>query len=94
RDLDAILTEWRRKLTLRERRTAEGLHAHDGPVATIQYAAINADWRAAIASAYSDLGIELNGQAIAAMEREQAAAEKSPHHHHAGTLHQFARART
>ena len=30
----------------------------------------------------------------AQVRREQAAAEKSPHHHHAGTLHQFARART
>lgn len=94
RDIEVIRTEWRRKLALRERRMLEGLKDHEGPVAKVQYAAINADWRAAITSTYAALGIDLSRGAMAAMEREQAVAERSPHRDHAGTLDRFAQAQT
>jgi hypothetical protein len=93
RDLAAIRAEWRRKLALRERRMSAGLAAHAGPVARVHFAALDADWRAAIASVYAALGLDLSPAALSAMEREQAAAARSPHRAHARTLDRFASAR-
>lgn len=93
RDLDAIRAEWRRKLTLREGRMSGGLAAHSEPVARVHFAALDADWRAAITSIYAALELDLSPAAMAGMEREQAAAARSPHRAHARTLDRFASAR-
>jgi hypothetical protein len=93
REPGAIRAEWRRKLRLREQRMNAALAARGGAVARVPFGSVNADWRGAIASVYADLGIELSSAAFAAMEREQAAAARSPHQDHARALDRFARAR-
>ena len=91
RDPAAIRKEWQRKLALREDRIANALTAHDGPVASVSYDDLDADWRAAIGQVYATLGIALSNAALAAMEREQRIASRSPHHDHGKTLNRFVR---
>lgn len=93
RELGAIRAQWRRKLRLREQRMNAALAARGGAAARVPFGSVNADWRGAIASVYAALGIELSSAALAAMEREQAMAARSPHQGHALTLDRFARAR-
>lgn len=90
RKLGAICDEWKRKLAMRGQRTRAALAKHEGPVATIDFAAINADWRSAMAAAYADLDLDLTPAALAAMEREQRRAARSPHRVHATALARFA----
>ena len=90
--LDGIEREWSRKIALRETRMAEALAGFRGPVAEVDYAALGEDWRAEIARAYAELGLQLTPHALEAMEREQAAAGRSPHRRHAQNYREFARA--
>ncbi len=92
RELAAIRTEWHRKLAMRDRRIETALAKHDGPVATVPYEALNADWRATIGETYAALGMALSAEALAAMEREQHAAARSPHLAHGDALVRFAQA--
>lgn len=89
--LDAIEAEWRRKLALREARVEEVLANWQGPVARVDYAALNADWRAEIARTYAALDLELTPAAQAAMEAEQDRAAREAHHAHARDLARFRR---
>ena len=68
------------------------LAAFAGPKVEVGYADLDHDWRGTIARVYAALGIELTPAALAAMESEQAVAEKSAHRLHAGTYRLFARA--
>jgi hypothetical protein len=90
--LAEIEAEWRRKLALREARMREALAGYEGPLAEVDFADLNRDWRGAMAQAYAALGLELTPSALAAMEREQALANRSAHRLHAGTYSRFARA--
>lgn len=90
-DLGRIEREWRRKLALREARVAAALGAHRGPVAVVDFAALDADWRAAMRGVYRELGLKLGEPAIAAMEREARGDAHSPHRAHAAVLSEFAR---
>jgi hypothetical protein len=90
--LAAIEGEWRRKLAMRETRIEAALAGFGGPVAEVAFADLNRDWRSAVAGVYAALAIELTPAALAAMEKEQAAAETSAHRLHAGTYRRFARA--
>ncbi|RIV90500.1 sulfotransferase [Aurantiacibacter xanthus] len=81
-DLDALETEWRRKLALREARMTAALAGFSGPVAEVEFDALGADWKAEIARVYRTLGLPLSGEAMAAMRAEQGRAETSPHHGH------------
>ena len=90
--LGEIEAEWRRKLALREARLGQALVLFHGPLAEVAFAALNGDWRGEIARVYRALGLELSPAALAAMEREQAAAGGSAHRHHARTYRGFARA--
>jgi hypothetical protein len=91
-DLAGIEREWRRKLALRERRLADALAAFQGPLAHVEFAELNADWRGAMTQVYASLGLELAPQALAAMEREQTASGRSAYRLHAETYRGFARA--
>lgn len=85
----AIEAEWGRKLALREERVEAALAGWQGPVARVDYAALNADWRAEIARTYAALGLALSPQALAAMEAEQAQAAHEAHIAHARDLAHF-----
>lgn len=87
--LDAIEVEWRRKLALREERVKAALAGWHGPVARVDYAALNADWRREIARTYAALELDLTPNAMVAMEAEQARATRDAHHAHARDLAQF-----
>ena len=85
-DLAAIETEWRRKLALRDQRMKEALSAWHGPVATVDFEALNRDWQAEITRVYRTLGLDLSPEALAAMAAEQDRAKTSPHHGHAEVM--------
>lgn len=90
--LAAIEGEWRRKIELRERRMAEGLAGFAGPRVEVDYADLDRDWRGEIRRIYAGLGLDLTPAALEAMEREQAAANASPHRLHSQAYRRFARA--
>ena len=90
--LPEIEREWRRKLALREARTTKALEGFAGPVAEVHFADLNRDWHCEVRRIYTALGLELTPAALAAMEREQAAATRSPHTRHAATYREFGRA--
>ncbi|ANY20284.1 hypothetical protein A6F68_01774 [Tsuneonella dongtanensis] len=93
RSVESIRVEWRRKLALRQQRIDRGLALFEGRVATVEFDALDADWRTAIAELYATLDLPLTAEALAAMEREQSAAARSPHRAHARSLDRFAAAR-
>ena len=90
--LDAIEREWERKLALREARLETALAGFGGPLAEVDFADLNRDWHGEIERVYAVLGLDLTPAALAAMEKEQAAATKSAHRLHADAYRQFARA--
>ena len=80
-----------RKLALRDELVEAALADWHGPLARVDYAALNADWRGEIARTYDALGVSLTPAALAAMEAEQARAARDGHHAHAGDLARFIR---
>lgn len=90
--LDQIEARWRHKIALREARMAAALAQWQGPVARACFDALNADWEAAIAGIYADLGLTLTPEARAAMGKVMAASDSGHHHAHAEQLARFARA--
>ncbi len=91
-DLTSIEARWRHKIALREARMAAALAAWQGPMAHATFDDLNADWESAIARYYTDLGLALTPQALAAMRRVMAASEGGHHHAHAAQLARFAEA--
>lgn len=88
--LERIEARWRHKIALREARMAAALAGWQGPVARACFDALNADWEAAIARIYSDLGLALTPEARTAMRKVMAASEDGHHHAHAAQLARFA----
>jgi hypothetical protein len=91
-DLAAIEARWRHKIALREARMAEALDGWHGPVAHACFDALNADWEAAIARIFADLGLALTPAARAAMRKVMAASKDGHHRQHAEQLARFASA--
>lgn len=91
-DLDAITRECRRKIALREQRMEAALASFAGPVAEIDFAALDRDWHGEMAEVYAGLGLTLTAQALAAMAREQARSAEQPHCQHSTDYGAFARA--
>jgi hypothetical protein len=90
--LDAIEARWRHKIALREARMAQALAEWQGPVARACFDALNADWHAAIAAIYAELGLTLTPEARAGMRKVMAASEDGHHRAHAEQLARFAKA--
>lgn len=87
--LDWIEGEWRRKIALREQRVEQGLAGFAGPIARVEFAALEDNWESAISAAYADLNLPLTPLALAGMRREQRRAEASNHRQHAEHLRAF-----
>ena len=88
-DFDWISREWTRKIALRQTRMDEALDRFQGPVATVDFAALEDNWESEIATIYRELDLELSREARAAMLAEQRRAEGSPHAHHREQVRQF-----
>jgi hypothetical protein len=91
-ELDWIEAEWRRKIALREMRMAEALAGFRGPIAEVDYAAIEQNWESAIARAYRNLDLPLSDAALSAMRREQGRAANAAHRLHGQSYREFSRA--
>lgn len=76
-DAQWIEGEWRRKIALRERRMTDALASFAGPVAELDYKALDADWEKEIAKAYRKLGLTMSSDALKAMRREQGRAART-----------------
>jgi len=90
-DLSWIECECRRKVALREERLGAALRDFEGPLAEVEFAALDADWEGAIADIYRQLSLPLTPAALAAMRAEQGRAAHSPHRAHARAYRRFAR---
>lgn len=80
--LEIIEREWQRKLDLRDRRITQALADFSGPLAEVEFEALNNDWEREMIGVYRNLGLELTSEALAAMRAEQGKAASSPHHSH------------
>ncbi|MGI8943501.1 MAG: sulfotransferase, partial [Qipengyuania sp.] len=87
--LEQIESLWRRKLALRNRRMDAALGALAQPCTTVDFEQLNANWRAAMARVYADLGLDLTPGALAAMERERSRAAGDAHHAHRPQIARF-----
>ena len=87
---DMVEDYWRRRIAHREERMQGDIAACDRPVAELSFDALNEDWRAEMREAYAALDLPLTKQAISAMEREAAKAQRDPHHRHRSQIEQLA----
>lgn len=83
-DLARIKAAVAAKLALRKERLEASLAAFDGPMAEVEFAALDTQWLAEIRRIYQLLGIALNAPAIRAMERLQSVQRHGSHNQHAG----------
>ncbi len=88
-DLGWIEQEWQRKLTLRDKRISDSLARFSGPIAHVDFAALEADWETEIRSVYEALHLRLTPAAMASMRHEQHHAKTSPHLRHAQDVRAF-----
>lgn len=88
-DMDWLFEECRRKIALRQERIVRALANFSGPLAQVDFAALDADWEGAIRQLYRDLGLALSPQALAAMGAEQARSRRAQHRHHARQYRAF-----
>lgn len=91
--LDWIEQEWRRKIAMRQERMERALAAFSGPVATIDFDRLGADWESEIEALYAALGLSLTDEARAAMQGEMRKSGDGAHTRHAAQLKRFERAR-
>ena len=89
-DLSRIEALWEHKITMREKRMADALKDWNGPIAQLHFDELNTDWEAAIRRCYSELGLPLSVEALAAMRKAMADSTKSAHHAHSAQLQRFA----
>ncbi|WP_228243425.1 sulfotransferase [Porphyrobacter sp. GA68] len=81
-DFTVIRAEWQRKTALREERLARDLADAQQPLAMVEFAELESDWRAAIRRLYRDLRLELTPAALQAMTRLQRKAQQGAHQQH------------
>ncbi|MGB3165916.1 MAG: sulfotransferase [Alteraurantiacibacter sp.] len=82
-DLGWIEGEVVRKMALREQRITSQLATFEGPLAVVDFAALDADWEGAIARLYDELGQDFTPAARAAMRDEHRRAAAAVHRGHA-----------
>lgn len=91
-DLAWIESECRRKLALREARMDAALADFTGPLAQLDFAALDGDWAGEMARVYAEIGLDFSAEAVAAMQAEIGRARRSAHHAHRANYREFARA--
>ncbi len=89
-DLARIEALWRHKIELREERIEVALANWSGPIARLEFEALNADWEGEIRRTYSELGLDLSDWALDAMRATMAESETGHHHAHSQQLERFA----
>jgi len=89
-DLAQIEAFWQQKIALRDTRIESALKGWSGPVARMHFDDLNADWEAEITRTYSELGLTLTSEALAAMRDMTAQSESGHHRAHAVQLDRFA----
>ena len=87
-----IEAESLRKIALRERRMTTALADFDGPLASLDFTALDADWVSVMRQAYATLGLQLTPEALDAMRVEDGRADASIHRAHRLQRRRFARA--
>ena len=85
-DLEQIRQEWARKTQLRKTRMDTALADFTGPLAKVDFAALDDDWEQAIAKLYKALDIDFTATALAAMRNEHRRSGKDAHRHHRSDL--------
>ncbi len=88
-DLGWIEREWQRKIALRAERMNAALKDFTGPVARVDFDALNRDWSSEISRTYDALGLKLSEGAAQAMAAEQQQASQSAHRHHRAAYRRF-----
>jgi len=91
-EIETIRANWKRKIALREERRSAALASWQGPLAQIDFAAMNEDWEREIARAYRALGLTLGRPALAAMRAAMDRSQRGAHRSHARQLEAFASA--
>ena len=91
-DLQWLTAMWQEKICHRDAAMERDLRAFPGKQATIDFAALNADWLGAIGEAYGALDIELTSEAVEAMRAEREKSHDDPHHDHAEQMAGFSAA--
>ena len=81
-DLEILQDHWRGRIAQRSERMGAFLDVFSGPVARMEFAELNRNWRSAIARAYIDLGLSLSDRAQLAMEQEVERADSDRHREH------------
>ena len=89
-DVSALENEWRRKIAVREEQMTSALDTFTGRVAEVDFARLNADWRATITDTYAALGLEFSRAAGTAMHKERAQSRDGAHTHHKTQIANFA----
>lgn len=89
-DMAWIEQECRRKIALRSARKMDALARFTGPVAEVEFTALDTDWQAEMRRIYAALGLTLDTAALAAMAAEQRQAATADHRRHRQTLEHFA----
>lgn len=88
-DFSWIETEVARKIALRQGRMEAALAGFEGPLAIVDFEALNTDWEAETRRLYADLRLPLSDDALAAMRKEHGRATQSPHTAHRRQLQEF-----
>ena len=91
-DFNWIESEMQRKISLRQQRMDDALGSFTGPLARVEFEALNADWEAEVARIYGDLGLPLTATALTKMRGEQARAADGEHQSHSRAYNAFAQA--
>lgn len=88
-NLDAIESEWTRKLALRAERMETALRNFGGSVAEADFDALGDDWEGEIRRIYARLDLPLSDAALQSMRKEMERDKTSPHHTHKNDLARF-----
>ncbi len=88
-DFDWIEREWHRKIALRQVRVEKALAGHNGPLASVDFASLNADWEEAIRNTYAALDLELTPPALAKMRREMRSTQHGAYQLHGTDMNRF-----
>lgn len=81
-DMDWVETECRRKIVLRQDRIDAALEDFSGPVAEVDFDALDDDWESAVADVYDQLDLALTASTLVAMRAEQQRASAGAHRSH------------